>query len=70
MTDLNTFYGKKSDGGGAPAWLSWLSLPLSVSAQVKISGSEFQPHLGLCAEHGVGLRFSLPPLHWPLPLLK
>lgn len=60
---------------GAPGWLTWVSFWLLVSVQVMISGSwdrapggVIKPHLGLCTQCGIGLRFFLTfPL--PLPLL-
>ena len=43
----------------APGWLGQLSVQLVISAQVMISGCEIEPHIGLCTEHGICLRFSL-----------
>lgn len=53
----------------APGWQSLSSVQLPVSACVMISGSEIEPRVGLCAEHGLLQLLSLPlPLSLPLML--
>ena len=44
---------------GAPGWLSQLSNRLLISAQVMVLGHEIEPCIGLSAECGTCLRFSL-----------
>lgn len=47
---------------GMPEWLSRSSARLLVLAQVVISELWDEPHIGLCTQHGLCLRF------FPLPL--